>query len=246
VNKETFPSQDAMQRESMPPQAVEIPLRLKDRIQISIKGSPEEIPRTYVSRVENISAGNIVIQWPNSRGVRAPLQDNNLLCIYFIKGSEALEIDARVLKLMPYPHSLVLIRCEGQPQKIQRRDYVRVPAMIDVRLTARLVMVNATDEERASYVVTTTTVDISGGGFNIHHRVPMQMDSLYDVKMTIPTLEEPLSMTAKVVRMEPSLNRMHETYYDIGFDFVMLDESVRRQIIKYVFRFQQNMLTRRR
>jgi c-di-GMP-binding flagellar brake protein YcgR len=245
VNKERFLSQDAMQRESMPPQAVETPLRLNDRLQIAIKGR-EEISATYVSRVQNISSGDVVIQWPNSRGVRAPLQENSLLRIYFIKKSEALEIDARVLNLTAYPHYLVLIRCEGQPRKIQRRDYVRVPAMIDVRLTARLAMLSATPEERAAYAITTTTVDISGGGFNIHNSMPLEMDSLYDVKMNIPTLEKPLSVTAKVVRVEPALNRMKDTYYDIGFDFIMLEEPVRRQIVKYVFRFQQNMLARRR
>jgi c-di-GMP-binding flagellar brake protein YcgR len=233
-----------MQHESMPPQAVEIPLRLKDRLQITIKETREEISTTYVSRVENISGSDIAIQWPNSHGVRAPLQDNNLLCIYFIKGSEAFEIDARVVKLMPYLHHLVLIRCEGQLRKIQRRDYVRVPAMIDVHLTARVVMVSATARERAASAVTTTTADISGGGFSIHHDLPLQMGTLYDVKMTIPTLEKPLSLTAKVVRMERVLNRMNRTYYDIGFDFVMLDEPVRRQVVKYVFRFQQNMLAK--
>jgi c-di-GMP-binding flagellar brake protein YcgR len=235
-----------MQPESVPQQTVETPLRLKDRLQITIKGTAAEISTIYASRVENISGSDIVIRWPNLRGVRALLQDNNFLCILFTRGSEVFEIDARVLKLMAYPNSLVLVRCDGQPRKIQRRDYVRVPAMIDVHLTARLVKANATAEERAVYVITTTTVDISGGGFNIRHGMPLQMGSLYDLKMTIPTLEQSLSLTAKVVRMEPGFNRMNRTYYDIGFDFIRLDEKFRRQIIKYVFQFQQNALARRR
>jgi len=233
-----------MQAESLPRQTVEIPLRLRDRLQITIKGTNEEISTTYASRVENISDGNIVIRWPNLRGVRAPLQDNNILCIFFVKGSEVFAVDARVLKLMPSPNSLVLVRCEGKTRKIQRRDYVRVPAMIDVRLTGRPVMARAISEARTVYVITTTTVDISGGGFSIHHDMPLQMGSLYDVRMKIPTLEQPLSLTAKVVRMEPALNRMNKTYYDIGFDFTLLDERLRCQIIKYVFRFQQNTLVK--
>jgi len=233
-----------MQRESTQQQRVEIPFRLKDPLQITINGTPEENDTTYLSRIENVSGGGIVIRWPNCRGIPAPLRDNDLLRILFIKGSGAFEIDARVLKLMPYPHSLVLVRCEGQERKIQRRDYVRVPAMIDVCLTARLVMVRATREERAAYVITTTTVDLSGGGFSIHHDMPLRMESLYDLRMSIPKLDQPLLLTAKVVRMEPALGRMGGTYYDIGFDFILLDEKARRQIIKYVFRFQQNMLAR--
>jgi c-di-GMP-binding flagellar brake protein YcgR len=234
-----------MQSDSMAQQTVEIPLRLKDRLQITIKETREEIPTTYASRVENISGGDIVIRWPNSRGAFAPLQNSDILCIFFIKGSDVFAIDARILKLMPNPNSLVVVRCEGQIRKIQRRDYVRVPAMIDVRLTTHLVKAGATDKERIAYIITTTTVDISGGGFSIHWDTPLQMGSLYDVKMKIPTLEQPLLLMAKVVRMEPALNRLNKTYYDIGFDFTLLDEKVRRQIIKYVFRFEQNSLARR-
>jgi len=233
-----------MQQESTPQQEFEVPLQLKDRLQITIQGTPEEISTTYVSRVENISGGNIAIRWPNSHGIRAPIQENSLLCILFIKGSEVFEVDARVVNLMLYPHALIVIRCEGQLRKTQRRDFVRVPAMLDVRLSARLVRATATGHERESYSIATTTVNLSGGGFSIHHDMPLQMGSLYNVNMAIPMLEQPLSVTAKVVRIEPALNRMNNTYYHVGFDFVQLEEPARRRIIKYVFRFQQNMLAR--
>ena len=231
-----------MRPQLVPQRTVEIPLRLKDRLQVILQGTREEISTIYASRVENISGGDMVIQWPGSRGVRAPLQEVDLLCISFIKGSDVFAMDLRVVKLLPDPDFLVLVRCEGQIRKIQRRDYVRVPAMIDVHLTARPVMKNAAGEEPLAYVIKATTLDISGGGFSIHYGAPLQMGGLYDVEMAIPTLEQPLLLTAKVVRMEPALNRMGKTYYDVGFDFIRLSEAVRREIIKYVFRFQQNTL----
>jgi hypothetical protein len=230
----------------MAQETVEVPLRLKDHLQITIKGTGDVIPTTYMSRVEKMSDGEIAIRWPAFRGVRAPIQDNNLLCMFFIKGSEAFTIDARVVKLILYPSPAIVVRCEGPLRKTQRRDFVRVPAMIDVRLSARLIVATASGDERASYIITTTTVDISGGGFNIHHCAPMPMGSIYDVKMKIPTLEQPLSLTAKVVRMEAALNSKNETYYDIGFLFIQIEEPIRRQIIKYVFRFQQNSLAKQR
>lgn len=232
-----------MQQESMARQTVEIPLHIKDRLQITIKGTDEEVPTTYHSRVENMSDGDIVIRWPTSRSIRAPVHDNDVLSMSFTKGTEVYSIDSRILKRALYPIPQIVIRCEGPIRKTQRRDYVRVPAMVNIHLSARLVTANPNDDERTNaYVVTTRTIDISGGGFNIHHAAPLQLGSLYNVKLTIPTLEKPLVLMAKVVRMEPAVNRMKETYYDVGFAFIQIDESIRRQIIKYVFRFQQTTL----
>jgi hypothetical protein len=219
-----------------------IPFQPRDRLQVTLKGTRKESLITYASGVESIQGGDIVIQWPISGGVRAVLQEADLLCLAYMKGADVFAVDAHVLKLLPYPDSLVLVRCEEQTRKIQRRDYVRVPAMIDVRVTPRVVMNTATGEERPAHVITSTTVNISGGGFSVQSRIPLEMGGVYDVEMVIPTIEGPLSLTAKVVRMEPVLNPMRKSYYDIGFDFILLSEPIRREIIKYVFRFQQNTL----
>jgi len=232
-----------MQQESTEQQPAEIPLQIKDRLQITVKETDEEVPTTYHSRVENISDGDFVIRWPTSRSIRAPVHDNDVLCISFTKGTEVYSTDSRIVKRTLFPVPVIVIHCEGPVNKTQRRDYVRVPAMINIYLSARLITANANDDERISIsVITTRTIDLSGGGFSIHNGAPLAIGSLYNVKLTIPTLEKPLSLIAKVVRMESAVNRMKETYYDVGFAFVQMDEAIRRQIVKYVFRFQQTSL----
>ena len=233
-----------MQQESMPQQAVELPFLPKDRIQITMMDSGEEFATPYECRVTKVSGTEIVIRWPVDHGLRATICQNNLFCIFHSTGFEAYTIDARVVKLILYPESLVVLRCEGPLRKTQRRDHVRVPAMIDVRLTPRLVVATSQGDERPETVIMARTVDISGGGFNIHHDAPLQMGSTYDVKMKLPGLGQLLSLTARIVRMRAAVNRLNKTYYDIGFLFVTVDETVRRQIVKYVFRFQQTSLVK--
>jgi len=218
-------------------------IQVGDRLEITIKGTDEEVPTTYLSCVDEVSQGAVVIKWPTSRGVRALVHDNEILYLFFIQGSEICSAEGRILKRMVYPVSQIVVRCEGpiRTWNNQRRALVRVPAMIDVHLSARTVAAKPdANEELPIDIIKTRTVDISGSGFSIYYAVSLPIHRLYDVKLKIPTLDTPPLLMAKVVRVEPTVNRKNEVYYEVGFAFIEITESIRRQIIKYVFRVQQN------
>ena len=236
-------TQVSLQQQSTAGLKPELLLNINDRLQLIIKGTDEEVPTTYLSRVENICDGEITISWPTSRGIRAPVHDGDILSLFYTDTHAVYLLDACVLRRLPEPIPLVVARAAGSVQRIQRREYVRVPAMVDVRLSARVITAKPSrDAEAGTDFITTRTLDISGGGFAINHAASPRTGTLYDVVLSVPTLDEPLKMTAKVVRSESAVDPVRGVYFRIGFAFIQVKESVRRQIVSYVFRFQQSRL----
>jgi c-di-GMP-binding flagellar brake protein YcgR len=217
-------------------------LRINDRLQVTIIGTDEEIPTTYLSRVEDHENGVSWIGWPTQSGIRAPLRDNDKLAITYIEDGGVFQVTGRVTRRVFEPLPLIGVVTEGSVQKVQRRDYVRVPAMLDIQLFARVVTAGAGPEEASTNLISTRTVNLSGGGFMINHSAPPRLGSIYETRLRLPIEKEPLKLTAKVVRCESNLDPVKGTYYSVGFAFVQLQENVRRRIVSYIFRLQQSSL----
>jgi c-di-GMP-binding flagellar brake protein YcgR len=218
----------------------QLPLRINDRLQICVKRDGEEVPSTYFSRVEDTQENSIVVAWPTQGGTRAPIRDNMLLSLSFAADGSVYSFEARVAKRIQVPLPMLVLSTEGVVRRVQRRDFVRIPATLDVFLVARVVKVRSGADSKADVnFITARTVDISGGGFAIHHPAPPKLGDLYDVRLSIPGKNESLALTAKVVRAELIGNPMNQLYYDLGFCFVQMKESIRRQIITFIFEYQR-------
>ena len=217
-------------------------LQVNDRIQVALKGTDEEVPTTYLSRVEDVAPSDYLIEWPTSGGVRAPVRDRQVLLMTFTAQGSVYCLEACVMSRAQQPIPLLTVRRLGPARRIQRRAYVRVPAMISVELAARVVGTAVDGREAANQaLIATQTVNLSGGGFAIHLMTALPLGAVFDVKLNIPEREKPLNVTAKVVRIE-SLAASHT--YEIGFAFLGLTESTRSQIMGFVIRLQQASLVR--
>jgi c-di-GMP-binding flagellar brake protein YcgR len=220
-----------------------LPVQVNDRLQVMIKGTDEQVPTTYFSRVENIG-DSFVIAWPTQGGTRAPIRDGTVLAVSFGTEDTIYTFDARILKRIQVPFPALVLATQGAVRRVQRREYVRVPAGVEVFLVARVVRVRPGSGGKAdTNFITTRTVDLSGGGFGIHYPASLNVGDLYDVRLTIPGFAGGLAMTAKVVRSELTGNPMSQMFYDVGFAFLQIGEPVRRQIVSFVFRFQQKSRT---
>jgi len=218
-------------------------LHINDRIEITIKNPESEVITTYLSRVDDISGGAITIAWPTSRGIRAPVHTDDGLSVVFLDGDSVYSVDCTILERVQEPNPYLVVRPEGLPQTIQRRDYVRVPAT--AHLTARILRAGLHGHDPAEDIpIITHTVNISGSGFAIHHNRPLEVGRLYDVKLMIPGDRERLVLTSKIMRCDCLPDSGDNNTYIVGFAFVRLKESLRRRLVRYVFQFQQNSIRR--
>jgi c-di-GMP-binding flagellar brake protein YcgR len=220
----------------------ETPLRINDRLQVIVLGTDEEVPTTYLSRVEDFTDGVALIGWPTHAGIRAPLRENDRLSLTYVEESGVYRLTGRVVQRVFEPLPLIRVLPDGELERVQRREYVRVPAMLEVRLFARVVTTATGDEEASVNMISTRTVNISGGGILIHHSVSPKLGSIYETKLRLPGEKEPLQITAKVVRSESVLDPVRGTYYAVGFAFIQIPEGIRRRLVNFVFRFQQSSL----
>ncbi len=217
-------------------------LQIDDRIRVAIQGTTALNSTTYLSRVSDIESGDYVIEWPTSKESQVTVEDQDVLLISFYAQGWDYRFEACVVARKPGHITLLKIRQLTPMSRIQRRDYVRVSAAIEVELNIRIVQ-NAISESNSvsgPISISTRTVNLSGGGFAIWHSNVLPVGTIFDVKLKIPEGKEPLHVTAKVARSQPLNTPAGETVYEIGFAFVEITEIIRRPLLSYVIRLQQS------
>jgi c-di-GMP-binding flagellar brake protein YcgR len=201
----------------------------------------EENPVSYLSRVEDISGLRISLGWPTSGGIRAPLHAGDRLQVFFIKDAVYLmECSVVDWKLLPIP--LVIVECQSSVRKAQRREYVRVSAKVNVRLSARVVQFGRHLQDDPVGRIEAATLSLSGAGFGIRYPYAPIVGNVYDVRMSSVDFDEPIAANAQVVRCESAIDQQKQVFYSVGFAFTQIKEADRRRIVSFVFRYQQNSL----
>jgi c-di-GMP-binding flagellar brake protein YcgR len=231
-----------MQQEITAAQAMKLfPLTINDRVQVTPIRPDEEDPVCLLSRVEDISGAQISLGWPTSGGIRAILREGDKLQVFFIKDAVYL-MECTVLSRALSPVPVVVVGCQAPVRKAQRREYVRVSAKVDVHLSAKVVKFGKERHDDPVSYIDARTHSISGAGFAIRHNCAPDLHNLYEVKLSFPDCENPISANAEVVRCESEVNHLSQRTYNIGFAFTRIKESDRRRVVSFVFRTQQNSL----
>lgn len=220
----------------------ELPIKINDLVQVRILG--EEPRSTYPSRVDDIIKDKMVLAWPTSSGVPIPIRNGQPVSLYFIREDAVYSFEAVIDESQREPIPKIALRQVGLIQRIQRRAYFRVRAMIPVQLTGIVKSKKSkkNDVDDTLHIVT-STVDISGAGMAIHHSAPLPTDTIFETRLTIDNERPPLRLLARVVHSEPLIGLVSERrVYHIAFFFVAITEAQRRQIVRRCFRIQQESL----
>ncbi len=221
----------------------QLPVRINDLVQIRILGA--EPTSTYASRVDDIISGKLVLSWPTISGVTIPIRNGQPVTLYFIREDAVYNFEAVIDETQIKPVPRIAVRQIGQIQRIQRRAYFRVRAMLPVQLTGIVPGSRSEKKEQAETLhIVTSTVDISGAGMAIHHSTPLPTDTVFEARLAIENDEPPLKFLARVVHSEPIIGLLNERHvYHIAFFFVAITEAQRRKIVRRCFRIQQESLT---
>jgi c-di-GMP-binding flagellar brake protein YcgR len=175
-----------------------------------IKGDPKQTLLSFEENETNpvpaLAGGNLAIQYTNRRGV------------------------CRVDGAAHRATGVTMLRVDhtSKVQLIQRREFVRVDAMLPV--TYRPIGVTGWTAE-------TTTINVSGGGFMISGREALRLDQIMEFTVTLDGEGKeagPLDVVGQVAREMPG---------GLGISITQIDERERERLIRWVFaRERQGML----
>lgn len=115
----------------------------------------------------------------------------------------------------------------------QRREFVRVPADIQVRLEY---IADGLAKHEDVY-----THDISGGGMALYlpRHVFLRPGLIVDTKFTLPNVNFPVDVKSVVIRVS---DRNDQGFAIGSFQFMNIKESVRQRVIQYTFHRQRTLL----
>jgi c-di-GMP-binding flagellar brake protein YcgR len=148
--------------------------------------------------VSVLAGGNVAIQYTNRRGVCR------------IDGAAHRSKSPEVLR----------VAYTGKVQLIQRREFVRIDAMVPV--SYRPIGMDG-------WLAETTTINVSGGGFMISGREGLLLYDEMDFVLELDGGSKeagPLEVTGKVVRETPG---------GLGILITEIDESERERLVRWVF-----------
>jgi len=142
-------------------------------------------------------------------------------------------------------HDRVKLLLISDPEFIrreQRREFVRVPVVLDAQIACNPVMRGESTDEWA----TVTAIDISGGGVGLfvwNKDVPVWLSAGQRIWIALPI--GPDGSTVKVMGQVVRLEKPEEGPSDgvnVGVRFMEISEGERRVIIRFVFDRQRELI----
>lgn len=119
------------------------------------------------------------------------------------------------------------IKPMSQARRIQRRDYYRLSVLKEVNLTLF-------EENRSHEAIIT---DISGGGIQVISKNEMDMDEEVSIEFLLEK-DKKINAIGKIIRK--SKNNV-ENNYEMGINFIRIDEKQRKEIVAYIFNKQREL-----
>jgi c-di-GMP-binding flagellar brake protein YcgR len=224
---------------------MKLPLEVKDAIQVRENNPGPQI--FFDSRVEEITAGELLISWPVKGARRMPVREQQTVAVVFSRDQRIYEFEASVLDVISDPAPLVAVQPLGALRSIQRRDDYRIRVLAGVELAPKVVRLAGFKQiNTRSHHIQCHTVNLSAGGFSIRHSSPLVVGASFEVKLALPSeIRQPLQLSARVVRCAPAeVLEGEAAAFDVGFAFTRISEPARQQIVRFVFGVQREEHTK--
>lgn len=188
--------------------------------------------KTYSSRVEDINEKGIVIGTPIEKSVLVDLRPDSMVIIWYNLATASYALFCTVKARIYEPLPLTFLDWPHDIQKIQRRNYVRVPASLKIQFSTG----EKDDKEREIYHWALTG-DISGGGLNFTTPIKLNKKEPLKIFLHLPD-EEVIDLEGKITWVD----NLNSNKYFIGLKFTKISEGIRDKIISYVFIRQRELI----
>lgn len=183
----------------------------------------------YRSRIEEIGEKIVSIGAPYERGEVVPLREGTKIQITFWDETAAFSFEADIMQRVAVPVPIFILQLPDSVEKVQRRNYVRVPAVFPVAF-------QLVTRQGLSDIKKAMMLDLSGGGMRFSTKELVENKSILYVHLTLPNGE--MQTPVRVCRVEwiENANR-----YRISVEFHDIPERERDKIIRCVFDIQRAM-----
>jgi hypothetical protein len=168
-------------------------------------------------RAFEVDADATVIEFLRNQGDVASELANGSVAIQYVTRRGVCRIDGVAHRAKV--EGAIRVNHTGSVELIQRREFVRIDAMIPVRYLPL---------GKGGWTAETTTINVSGGGFMISGREGLRMDEVCEFTLDLDGEREsgPLVVDGQVVR---------ETAGGLGIQIVAIEEDERERLIRWVF-----------
>ncbi len=208
-------------------------LVINQSIEIQKKEDFDNDPdKYYASRIEDINEKGIVIGTPIEKSVLVDLRPNSTVIIWLNEAIASYALFCRVRARIYEPLPLTFLDWPHDIQRIQRRNYVRVPASLQIEFST-----GEKDAEGKEIFHSALTGDISGGGLNFTTSVKLSTKDPLKIILHLPGQEE-IVLEGKITWI---VHQSHNRYF-VGIKFMKISEGIREHIIKYIFIRQRDLI----
>ncbi|MEG2657261.1 MAG: flagellar brake domain-containing protein [Clostridium sp.] len=208
---------------------VSITIEVNNRVEIQIKENG-----WAKSIIQEVDENSISIAMPIFNGIGYPLSEGEFIsCNYNDGKGNIYKFEAEVIGRKFDRIPLIVIRTIGQYKKVQRRDFVRIPFINDIKYDViekyndRILQDIETYDYKSG-----RSLDLSGGGMRIKVKEIISLQKLLIIKTKVGN--KPVLAIGKIARVESVQGDEH--IYGVKFEYI--DNKVREEIIKFIF---QNM-----
>ncbi|EHQ91598.1 flagellar brake protein [Desulfosporosinus youngiae] len=183
----------------------------------------------YRSRVEEMGERLLSVGVPIENGELVPVREGTKVKVTFWDETAAYSFEGKIMQRIAVPFPIFVLVLPDTVAKVQRRDFVRVPATFPI--TFRMVT-----REGLSDSFKAVTLDLSGGGMRFSTKERIENKSLLFVQFSLPhgEIQTPASV-CRVVSIEDTKQ------YSVSVKFHEISERERDKIIRCVFDIQRAM-----
>lgn len=183
----------------------------------------------YMTRIEEIGERILTVGAPINQREVVPLREGTKVKLTFWDEAAAYSFEGKIMQRIAVPIPMFILELPESVAKVQRRNYVRVPALYPV-------LFQSVTKEGLSDLQKGTLLDLSGGGMRFLTKERVENNALLYVHLTLPKGE--IKTPVRVCRSEKLEDSKH---YTVSVEFHEILERERDQIIRCVFDIQRAM-----
>lgn len=186
----------------------------------------------YLTRIEEVGERILIVGALFNHGEVVPLREGTKVRLTFWDEAAAYSFEGKIMQRIAVPIPMLVLELPDSVVKVQRRNYVRVPALYPVSF-------RSVTKKGLSDLQKGMMLDLSGGGLRFLTKEPVENKSLLYVFLTLPKgdLQTPVRV-CRAEKIEDSKN------YRVSVEFHDISERERDQIIRCVFDIQRSMRKR--
>lgn len=203
------------------------PLKVGQILQVMVFSGHRTVP--CEAMIMELEEASLVICHPHRHNVRIPVQTDHLV-VTLTTADAAYMMDCPIREELP-DGLLLVLPPDHDVQKVQRRQFARVPAVFACTFTL---------EDGTEPPVAGLMIDLSGGGcsFASPHAIARGQRLVLSFKLP----DEGSFKLKGAVRRSIAMMRNGRLQHAIGFEFDDLEELNRRRLVRFVYNVQANLV----